>query len=182
MPAPSASSACRRGPRGSRRRRPPTRRRSRIRFASAALRASGLVHSTALPAAATAAIASSCMSLGRPTTTVSTAGSSIASSMLVVALGHTPPLLERLAALDRPRVDDLDAVAAAPAVQRHRVEVADQPGAEHGDAVVSAHRGPSVAIRSTACEMSRQSPVAAASPARGRLGVGLKLSGTGHAA
>ena len=48
---------------------------------------------------------------------------------------HAPALLERRAPLHGPRVHDLDPVAAAPAVQRHRVEVADQPGAEHGDAV-----------------------------------------------
>ena len=49
---------------------------------------------------------------------------------------HVPPLLERFTALDGTRVDDVDAVAAAPAVQRHRVEVADQSGAEHGNAMV----------------------------------------------
>ena len=144
--------ACRRGPRGSRRRRPADSTRSRIRLASSAVRASGLVHSTALPAAAAAAIASSCMSLGRPTTTVSTSGSLTASSMLVVARGTSHRSLERLAPLDRTRVDDLDTVAAAPAVQRHRVEVADQSGAEHGDAMVHGQdsRSPSLSsVRSS---------------------------------
>ncbi len=46
-----------------------------------------------------------------------------------------PALLECGAALRAARVDDLDPVSAALAVQRHRVEVADQPGAEQRDAV-----------------------------------------------
>ena len=54
-------------------------------------------------------------------------------------VGDVPPLPERLASLDRPRVHDLDTVAAALAVQGHGVEVADQPGAEHGDAAALFH-------------------------------------------
>ena len=50
--APSASSACRRGPRGSRAKTPARSTVSRIRFASAPVRASGFVQSTALPCAA----------------------------------------------------------------------------------------------------------------------------------
>ena len=58
-----------------------------MRPASSALRASGLVTSTALPAAAAAPTASSCMWLGSPTTTVSTSGCRTASSRLVVDAG-----------------------------------------------------------------------------------------------
>ena len=50
-------------------------------------------------------------------------------------LRDAPALAERLAAARAARVDDTDPVAAALAVQGHRVEVADQPGAEHRDAV-----------------------------------------------
>ena len=71
-------------------------------------------------------IASSCRWLGRPTTTASTSGWLTASSMLVVAVRDVPASAERLAALDRAGVDHGDPVAAAPAVQGHRVEVADQ--------------------------------------------------------
>ena len=53
-----------------------------------------------------------------------------------------PASAERLTALDRARVDDGDPIAAAPAVQGHRVEVADQAGAEHGDTVPSGHADP----------------------------------------
>jgi hypothetical protein len=43
---------------------------------------------------------------------------------------HAPALGERRRPLRRARVGDLDAVQAAPAVQRHRVEVADQTGSQ----------------------------------------------------
>jgi hypothetical protein len=58
-----------------------------MRLASPALRASGLVTSTALPAAAAAVTACSCMWLGSPTTTVSTSGWPTASSIEVVDSG-----------------------------------------------------------------------------------------------
>ena len=49
--------------------------------------------------------------------------------------GDVPSLAERGAARLAARVDDAHAIAAALAVQRVRVEIADQPGTEHGDAV-----------------------------------------------
>ncbi len=49
---------------------------------------------------------------------------------------NVPALLEGAATLGAARVHDADGVAAALAVQGHRVEVADQPRAEHGDLVL----------------------------------------------
>ena len=56
-------------------------------------------------------------------------------------LRDRPALAERRAALLAARVHDPDLVAAALAVQGHRVEVADEPGAEHRDPV-AVHVGP----------------------------------------
>ena len=50
-------------------------------------------------------------------------------------LGDAPALAERIAALGAARIDDPDPVAAALTVERVRVEVADQAGAEHRDRV-----------------------------------------------
>jgi hypothetical protein len=50
-------------------------------------------------------------------------------------VGDRPALAERVGPVLAPRVDDADPVAAALAVERVRVEVADQAGAEHRDGV-----------------------------------------------
>ena len=50
-------------------------------------------------------------------------------------LRDAPPIAKRLAPALAARVDNPDPVPAALAVQRHGVEVADQPGAEHRDGV-----------------------------------------------
>ena len=50
-------------------------------------------------------------------------------------LGDRPALAEGRTAVVRPREDDADPVAAALPVQRVRVEVADETGAEHRDRV-----------------------------------------------
>ena len=50
-------------------------------------------------------------------------------------LGDGPASLERGAAILAARVDDADPIAAALAVEGVRVEVADEPGAEHRDTV-----------------------------------------------
>src|SRR5437773_2534860 len=60
---------------------------SSIRFASAAVRPSGLVHSTAFPARATRSTASSCRQFGTPTTTTSVSGWLIAAVISVVDSG-----------------------------------------------------------------------------------------------
>ena len=129
--APSASSACRRGPRGSRRR---CRRARRCRASASPpprVRASGFVQSTALPCFAQSSTASSWRWFGRPMTTVSVSGCAIASSRSVVHSGHVVLGAERARPLLGARVDDVHAVAVALAVQRHRVEEADQAGPEH---------------------------------------------------
>ena len=92
---------------------------------------SGFVHSTALPAAADGLTASSCRWLGSATITTSVVGMRGSPPPCRSSLGDAPALAERLAALVAPRVDDPDPVAAALPVQRHRVEVADEAGAEH---------------------------------------------------
>ena len=61
-------------------------------------------------------------------------------------LGDAPALAERIAALGTARIDDPDAVAAALAVERVGVEVADQAGAEHRDRV-AVHRSSSLSVR-----------------------------------
>ncbi len=58
-----------------------------MRFASSAVRPSGFVHSTALPARAVSLMASSCMKFGTPTTTTSVSGCSIAAWRSVTAAG-----------------------------------------------------------------------------------------------
>src|SRR5262249_3776363 len=50
-------------------------------------------------------------------------------------LGNRPALAERVGSLPAARVHDANAIAAPLAVERVRVEVADQPGPEHRDAV-----------------------------------------------
>ena len=61
---------------------------------------------------------------------------------LVVDTRDVPPRPQGLPALDGAGVDDLDAIPAPAAEERHRVEVADQPGPEHGDTVASGYEGP----------------------------------------
>ncbi len=58
-----------------------------MRAASSAVRASGLVHRTALPASAHRRTASSWRWLGRPMTTTSMSGEATASSSEVVVVG-----------------------------------------------------------------------------------------------
>ena len=80
---------------------------------------------------------------GAPTTTTSVSGCWMAAAHVGRRLRDAPASREGRAALLAPRVDDPDAVAAALAVQRIGVEVADEPRPEHRDRV-RLHRRPFV--------------------------------------
>ena len=75
-------------------------------------------------------------------------------------LGDAPALAEGLAAILASRVDDADAVLAALAVERLRVELADQPGPEHRD-LVGRHAGDLLGDRSVGRPASAADQVAA---------------------
>ena len=94
------------------------------------------MHSTALPAFATAVTASSWRKFGSADDHDVGIGVLDRRAQVGRRLLDAPALPERGAARLAARVHDPHAVSAALAVEGHRVEVADEPGPEHADLVL----------------------------------------------